>query len=290
MNENPIRVIFAGAVQNAECYLPGVLRNIENLSTLFYEVGYIFIENDSTDNTKKILNDWGINKSYFQLISLDGLKDIPIRTLRLELIRNTYIEVIRYNSELSCFDYLIILDMDNVGMYLINIEEASNAIDFLSSSTTRAAVFANQKGTYYDMWALRLTSQCPCDVWEEVLDYAIKYNCSDEVAYSQTFSKRIFSIEESLSPIKVNSAFGGFGIYKMKFILNNPNPYLGSKIKIIPLGNGKPYYARWQVCEHVHFHLGIKNQGGEMYIYPKLINGVNHDRSYPPSAFRMLLF
>jgi hypothetical protein len=45
-----------------------------------------------------------------------------------------------------------------------------------------------------------------------------------------------------------------------------------------------------QVCEHVHFHAGIKSQGGEMFIYPKLINGVNNGMSFPPSAFRGMLF
>ena len=284
------KIIFTGAVQNAENYLPAVIMNIENLTKLFSEAAYIFIENDSTDNTKKILKDWGSSKSNFHLISFDGLKAIPVRTVRLEMIRNAYIETIRHYARLRDFDYLVVLDMDDVGMYLIDIQDVSSAIEFLNASPTRAAVFANQRGTYYDMWALRLPSQCPGDIWEDVLDYVIKYKCSDDIAYAETFAKRVFSIEESLGPIKVDSAFGGFGIYKMEYVLNNPNPYLGSKTKIVPLGDGTPCYARWQVSEHVHFHAGITSQGGEMYIYPKLINGVNSGVRFPPSAFRGMLF
>jgi glycosyltransferase involved in cell wall biosynthesis len=286
----PSKIIFAGAVQNAENYLSAVFRNIENLTKLFSEVAYIFIENDSTDNTKNILKNWGSTKSNFHFISLDGLKTIPVRTVRLEMIRNAYIETIRHYAELRDFDYLAVLDMDDVGMHLIDVQEASSAIEFLNASPTRAAVFANQRGTYYDMWALRLPSQCPGDIWEDVLDYVIKYKCTDEVAFAETFGKRIFSIEESLEPIKVDSAFGGFGIYKMKYVLNNPNPYLGSKTKIVPLDDGNSCYAKWQICEHVHFHAGIKSQGGEMFIYPKLINGVNSGMRFPPSAFRGMLF
>jgi glycosyltransferase involved in cell wall biosynthesis len=286
----PSKIIFAGAVQNAENYLPLVLRNVENLTGLFSEAAYIFIENDSTDNTKKILKDWGSTKSNFHLISLDGLKTIPVRTVRLEMIRNAYIETIRHQAGLRDFNYLAVLDMDDVGAYLIDVQDVSNAIEFLNASPSRAAVFANQKGTYYDMWALRLTSQCPIDIWEEVLDYVIKNQCSDESAFAQTFAKRIFSIEESKDPIKVDSAFGGFGLYKMYYVENNPNPYLGSKTKIVPLDDGTLCYARWQMCEHVHFHAGIKSQGGEMFIYPKLINGVNSGMSFPPSAFRWMLF
>lgn len=290
MNKIQPKIIFAGAVQNNEKYLPSVIQNIENLTKLFSEVGYIFIENDSTDNTKEILKKWGNNKSNFHLVHLDGLNEIPIRTIRLEMVRNAYLETIKHYSGLRDFDYLVILDMDDVGGYPINIQEASNAIEFLKASSTRAAVFANQKGTYYDMWALRLTSQCPSDVWEDVLNYVIKHNCSDEVAYAETFAKRVFSIAESLEPIKVDSAFGGLGIYKMEFVLNNPNPYLGYKTKIVPSDNGNLCYAKWQMCEHVHFHAGIKSQGGEMFIYPSLINGINSGVNFPPSAFRGMLF
>ena len=286
----PSKVIFAGAVQNAENYLSAVFRNTEILTKLFSEAAYIFIENDSVDNTKNMLKEWGSGKSNFHFISLDGLKAIPVRTVRLEMIRNAYIETIRHYAELRDFDYLVVLDMDDVGMHLIDVQDLSSAIEFLDASPTRAAVFANQRGTYYDMWALRHPSQCPGDVWEDVLDYVIRYKCSDEIAYAETFAKRVLSIEESLEPIKVDSAFGGFGIYKMGYVLNNPNPYLGSKTKIVPLDDGTPCYARWQICEHVHFHAGIKSQGGEMFIYPKLINGVNSGLSFSPSAFRGMLF
>jgi len=290
VNKITSKIIFAGAVQNSEMHLPAVFYNIENLTRLFSEVGYIFVENDSTDNTKKILKDWGSGKSNFHLINMDGLQAIPVRTVRLEMVRNAYLETIRHYAELRNFDYLAVLDMDDIGGYSINIQEVSNAIEFLNVSSTRAAVFANQRGTYYDMWALRLNPQCPSDVWEDVLNYVIKYKCSDEVAFAETFAKRIFSIEDSLEPIKVDSAFGGFGIYKMEYVVNNPNPYLGSKTKIVPLDDGTPCYAKWQICEHVHFHAGIKSQGGEMFIYPKLINGVNSGVIFTASSFRGMIF
>lgn len=290
MNKITSKIIFAGAVQNSEKYLPSIFGNIENLSKLFSEVGYIFIENDSTDNTKQLIKDWGHGKPNFHLISLDGLKEVSIRTIRLEMIRNAYLETIRYYAELRNFNYLAIMDMDDVGTYLIDAKEATKAVEFLEVSPSRAAVFANQRGTYYDMWALRHPFICPSDIWECVLDYAIEKNCSDEVAFSQTFEKRIITFEESMEPMKVDSAFGGFGMYKMKYVLNNPNPYLGSKTKIVPLDDGTLCYAKWQTCEHVHFHAGIRSQGGEMYIYPSLINGVNFGLSFPPSAFRGMLF
>ena len=284
------KVIFAGAVQNAEKYLPAVFQNIENLTKIFSHAGYVFIENDSTDNTKQILKNWGSGKSNYHIIHLDGLNTVPFRTVRLEMVRNAYLEVIRYHADLRDFDYLVVIDTDEAGIYPINSLELNAAIEFLSNSHTRAGCFANQRGTYYDMWALRLVPQCPSDAWEEVLNYVIQNKCTDEVAFAETFRKRIFSIDEFLAPIKVDSAFGGFGIYKMRYVLNNPNPYLGSKTKILPLQEGGLCVAKWQICEHVHFHAGINGLGGEMYIYPSLINGVNFGMSFPPSTFRGMLF
>jgi hypothetical protein len=140
------------------------------------------------------------------------------------------------------------------------------------------------------MWALRLYPQCPGDIWEDVLDYSVKNMCTDEIAFEEQFAKRIFSIAESSSPIQVDSAFGGLGIYKMNFVLNNPNPYLGSKLKVLPREDGQLNYLKLQICEHVHFHAGIKSQGGEMYIFPKMINGVSSDFSPRPSTFREMIF
>jgi glycosyltransferase involved in cell wall biosynthesis len=291
LEANKIRpkVVFAGAVQNCAEHLNSVLQNIDNISELFSEAGYIFIENDSTDATRQILEEWGSNKSNFQLINFDGLKKIQARTVRLEIARNAYIEALKYHGQFKDFDYFIVLDMDEAGSYPIDKQAVLNALKFLSASPNRAAAFANQIGTYYDMWALRHETRCPGDVWEEALNYASQNKCSDDVAYAETLAKKIFSIAEVEEPIQVNSAFGGMGIYKMKYVLNNPNPYLGSKTKIISLGDGGAGYVKWQTCEHVHFHAGIKSQDGVMYILPAMINGANAGIIPQPSAFRGMI-
>ena len=189
------KIIFAGAVQNGSKYLPAVLKNLENISKLASEAAYIFIENDSTDTTKLDLQAWGSTKLNFSLISLDGLNQIPVRTLRLEIVRNTYLELIKTDSKLRDFDFLVILDMDEVNAYQIDISNFSDAFNFLNGLTSRAAVFANQEGYYYDLWALRSNELCPVDVWQEVLDYAHFHKVSDEEAFSKTFDKRILSLE-----------------------------------------------------------------------------------------------
>ncbi len=290
MNSKP-RIVFAAVIQNCSQYLPISLDNVERMSRLASDVAYVFIENDSTDNTKNDLKQWGQGRSNFNLINLDGLRDeAPIRTVRLEFLRNTCVEIIKANELMRSFDFLIVLDMDDVGASPLNMDEVSNAIQFLGASPQRAAAFANQQGGYYDVWALRHPELCPGDAWEEVLDYVLKNKTSDEYAYSETMEKRIVSFDVNSPPIEVDSAFGGLGIYKMEFVRNNPNPYLGSKVKILTGDNGALSVARTQVCEHVHFNQGIGHQHGELFIMPKLINATLQGMNARPSFFRTLLF
>jgi len=287
---NQKRIIFAGIARDCEKFLPNVLETISRLSEIFKESAYVFLENDSSDATKKILTDWGRSKKNFNFLNMDGLGQLPIRTLRLEYLRNVYIQYIKNDSELNQFDYLIILDMDDVNSHGLDLEKIADAVSFLGDAKDRAAIFANQEGIYYDMWALRHKELCPGDVWEVALDHADELKVSDDEAYQKAFRKRLFSINPNDGFIEVDSAFGGLGIYKLSYVLKNPNPYLGSKVKILKFPEQTTMIYRMQICEHVHFHRGITAIGGKLFISPALINFKNQNEDFNPSFFRSLLF
>ena len=145
------RVIFAGILRNCEKFLPNVLGTINQLSMIFKESAYVFLENDSSDSTKKILNDWGCPKKNFTFLNMDGLGQLPIRTLRLEYLRNACVQYIKNDSELIQYDYLIILDMDDVNSNGLDSSKISESILFLDQAKDRAAIFPNQNGSYYDL-------------------------------------------------------------------------------------------------------------------------------------------
>ena len=284
------KIIFAGVGRDCENYLPSVLKGIENLSSRFRDSAMIFVENDSKDLTKSILQSWGSSQKNFHLINLDGLGGIPRRGLRLEIARNTYLEFIREHISLSTYDYLVVLDMDDVNTSGVDLQKFREALDFLASDGQHAAVFANQAGTYYDMWTLRHPELCPGDIWQDVLNYVHKNKVSDEEAYNNTFSKRVFSLDQATEMLEVDSAFGGFGIYKLSYALNSKNPYLGSQVKVLTDENSQVNIFRWEVCEHVQFNIGIRNIGGRLFIKPDLINSTNSGMEFPPSAFRNFIF
>ncbi len=287
--ETKPKILFIGLAQNCAQHLPAVLRNIENMATLAAESAFLFIENDSTDNTKAILNGWGNNRPNFTLLNFDGLNGVAVRTVKLEILRNAYVECLRTYKNLKDFDLVVLIDMDDVGTWPIDLIEMAKAIHYLQADPQRAAIFANQIGSHYDVWALRHKEFCPGDAWEEVIDYKASHpTVTDEEAFNQTFKKRIHTFLPTAEPLEVDSAFGGLGIYRMSYILKNPNPYLGSKIKSLPTPNGIFKVSRRQFCEHVHFHAGIRTLGGKLFIWPALINGEIRNPVFP--HYPQLLF
>jgi len=283
-------VVFAGVVRDCAPHLAGVLSNLDRLMALFDEAAFVFAENDSVDATKPMLKAWGQGKRRFSLLDLDGLGRIPARTVRLEIARNAYLEVIRDTPSLARFDYVCLLDMDEYGAYPVDTDSFRRAVDFLQRATDCAAVFCNQLGIYRDMWALRHPEYCPGDVWYEVLRWARAHGCSDDEAFSRTLATRLRSFDPGGAPLEVDSAFGGLGIYRLDYFLRSPNPYLGSTVRVVHDREGEPRVFRMQQCEHVHFNAGLRLLGGRLFILPSLINQVTPKLIFPSSSYRHMCF
>jgi hypothetical protein len=99
------------------------------------------LENDSTDNSKAILSNWGTGRANFNLLNFDGLNNLGVRTVKLEILRNSYIECIRTFKNLREYDLVVMMDMDNVGAWPIDLKEFSKALEFLLADKKRAASF-----------------------------------------------------------------------------------------------------------------------------------------------------
>jgi len=278
INTKDLKIIFAGCAKNCEKFL---LKNLENLklySSLFKESYKIIVENGSTDQTKKILQQNKGKNDFF--LHKEELNQLNFRGYRLEKARNCIIETIKKNNILNQCDLLIILDFDDSGTYTIKLEEIVKAINYLYSKTNIAAVFANQEGTYYDMWTLRHKNYCPNDFWVDVIKYITKrINLVDKIkpelfkeASKNIIEKKTYIFDKKMPPIKVESAFGGFGIYKLNYALNNKRKYQGAQYIDLEFKSGEKKRIKYQQCEHVNFNQGLVDQDLELYILPNLIN------------------
>jgi hypothetical protein len=287
MNIKDLKVVFAGCARDCATFLPDTINNIRSYSKLFKESHTVIVENGSKDKTKEILNQ-NLNENDLFLFRED-LTKLPVRGQRLEAARNLIVETIKENEKLKNCDLFIMMDLDDMGTYQINDQDILKAVTFLFSDNKNGAVFANQLGTYYDIWTLRDQKYCKTDFWADVMKFLIKNkNSSDQIsrevlieAKKRILDKKIFSFDPSMSPILVESAFGGFGIYKMKNVLNNVNKYKGTQsIKVISKDEKKTQ-LKYQKCEHVNFNQGLVEQNLNLYILPYLLN-----RGYEKQFFR----
>jgi hypothetical protein len=261
---------------------------MERESRCFARAAFIFLENDSRDASVAKLKEFCAGRDNVRVELLPGLHARhPLRTDRLATARNRYLDIIR-GSALREFDYLIVYDMDEINASPRPPDNFLGAVRFLESSPDHAAVFANQIGYYYDVFAWRHSELCPNDAWEEVFDYVVRHRVADQVAFQKTYAKRMYAFDPGASPMEVESAFGGLGIYRMQFALDSS--YEGLRPKQVVL-DGRMRRLNWQVCEHVHFHAGIRRNNGRLFITPWLVN-VNFgavdlsQQLFSPSLFR----
>jgi len=247
--------VIVGCARNCEPFLFDVLQNIDRLTKLYFKVAFIFVENDSADDTAILLQAWLSHRPHSHLISLTGLAaQEKRRTVRLATARNTYMEMLD-TARLSHFDHLVVLDLDNANTTPISEKSFAEAMRYLDSCNQNAGVFANQL-PYYDIWALRHDAWCPSDCWSEVENRPAYL--PTHRAVERYFQQRQIEIDPNAPPLPVRSAFGGLAIYKMKFARSAR--YVG----VLPDGS--------EVCEHVAFNRDVALAGGMLYIFPKLLN------------------
>jgi hypothetical protein len=253
------KAVIVGCARDCEIFLPAVLKNITRIANLYSQAAFVFVENDSTDNTRDILQNWLGQHANSLLVCLDGLLvQETRRTVRLAIARNAYMEALR--PHLDEFDHMVVLDFDNVNCNVISEESLEEAIEFLDSSRQNAAVFANQL-RYYDIWALRHDVWCPEDCWSKIMSRPAYLPLHRAV--ERYVTSRQISIHPSTPPVAVRSAFGGLAIYKSDFV--RTARYVGV------LSDGS------EICEHVAFNGEAVRGGGLLHIFPKLVNQVPQD-------------
>jgi len=229
-------VIVCGCTKNSAGYIYKHLQLLYDMAPLFETFKMLIYENDSTDNTVEILEHFKQTHPFFDYIS-ENLQT-RVKTLALAHGRNTLLK------HIQGFEYMIMVDLDDV----IATFKPSQ-IKYLFEHSEWDALFANCLGKYYDIWALRIER----DKWTPLCPFqVIDYDCwekANQYRTRQVVSQHQISIPVSTPLIPVNSAFGGFGIYKV------------NKIN----GRYKGFDGRIR-CEHVEFHKGMN-----LFICPKFL-------------------
>lgn len=256
--------LFCGVVRNGGIGLRKTLDRLQLIRSKFVSSKFFIVTNDNTDATDLVLDEWRQGAPDTNIvIRVDGLLEaFPNRIDRICAARNFYLDAVRAEQRKANWSYCVVADLDGPNENLD--ENWFGSLEDLPISWD--GLFANQIDCYYDIYALRHASWCPEDCWLEVersIPRLIKRVPIVRSLVRRSMVRRyVFSrqqkIPETTSPIKVVSAFGGLGIYRVEAL---DSIYYRSR-----RANNDV------VCEHVALNEAIVKRGGNLFIVPSLLN------------------
>lgn len=242
-------IVFVGLARDCESTVKLNIDLLIKLGKHFKEFKVLVFENDSKDNTSKVLSELKIdNVETICLPSLDA--EYPQRTERLAYVRNLGLD----KALKTNFDYYCPVDLDGV---LTTNGYEFDINGFLSNFYYEEfwdAVFPVSAGFYYDLWALRHCQLSPDD-WMIAESRGTSALGIDIIRSRETFTRQ-YDLRKMNGWLKVDSAFGGIGIYKIDQIQNSR--YTGKENKNI-------------ISEHVPFNLSLSSINKRLYLNPKFV-------------------
>jgi hypothetical protein len=192
-------------VRNCEKFLPKIFDNLNRLSKEFTNFYVIFVYDNCTDNSGKLLQEYK-ERSDFKIIIKHIINESPHRTFRIAKARNTYVSIL-YN-ELPDIDVHFVIDSDDRNikpwnMTIIKQYLTQNNWDALSFNRT----------DYYDIWALLYENiKHHCWGYESQSQKVVDYMRND-------ITKKLSNLDDH-TLFTCLSAFNGFGIYKTPLFKN----------------------------------------------------------------------
>ena len=277
------KLLLVGTVSNVSRNIQKEFRIVLKALSYFESVEVYLIESDSTDNTINQLNRIKLMFDNFDFISMGELKnEYPHRVTRIAYCRNIYVEYIRANIELKKWDYIAVADLDGMNLNLTKKRIAScfrTGIDW-------DGVMANQTLGYYDVFALRSSGWVEDDCFQEMaaarcLSFPPKQlknkalNFISLFRYHDKFRKKYIYDQMKILPrkrfIKVESAFGGFAIYKSRLFLK-----------------AKYNLDNDNSSEHIAFHRSAIENDAKYFVNTSLIN--NHVNVYNLNKMTLIRF
>jgi len=269
-----LKVVVCGTIKNGEKTIQKNIENLLEIKKYCLDFKLVLYENDSTDNTVKILN--SLRSDTIHVISEKNINTLGGRTVILAWGRNTLLKYI--NKHFNDFDYIIMTDLDDV---LKGFKAKMVQKEFEKDLSKWDVLTANCIGPYYDIYALRAKKN---QIW----DLDIQYDCWDMINHSTNLGfnrglstlihvgnfQKVIPINEKL--ISVDSAFGGMGIYRMSVIkdcsYDGFTHFCSCKEYLNKENHFRMGKCSATTCEHVSFHKQIREKNnGRIFICPSLL-------------------
>jgi len=239
------KLAIVSIARNSMPHLKNTLRLVDELAGLWRDCVYYVYENDSTDETAAVLDEFAIRQwvivEHGSMGGEDARGFAPERTVRLAQCRSRCQEWVR--REAADANYVMVLDTDPHGGF--SVDGVLNSLGWFCEmmgetchrrepgAMASYSLFVRQEGegvfgiAQYDSWAARL------NYWEDLRLHAWFH---------------LFMPPIGTTPIPMNSAFGGLCLYRREAFL--AGKYEGGD------------------CEHVPFNRAMQRAGYQLYLNP----------------------
>lgn len=252
--------LVVGTVRNCAEQVGAQAARLGSALAGFARVQWLLIESDSTDATVSRLQEIAGRDGNFGYLSLGNLRErMPLRTERIAFCRNAYLEQFRTSERYAQVDFVVVADFDGVNSLL-----TAEAVASCWQRDDWAVCAANQRGRYYDVWALRHAEWSPNDCWAQYR-FLTRHGVTHAKAWSVCVRSRMIRIPREAQWIEVDSAFGGLAIYRRGAL--QLGRYVGTDA------------GGAECCEHLALHSELRAQGRKIFINPALINGDSRDHT-----------
>jgi hypothetical protein len=254
-----------GVARNCAGSIQGEVRRLAAALGGARDLRWLVVESDSEDDTVAKLADLARQVPGFDYLSLGSLREsLPRRTARLAHCRNAYVEQLRADGSLAEVDFVVVADLDGVNTLL-----TPHALQSCFTREGWDACTANQRGPYYDLWALRHPQWNPGDCWAQY-QFLERFEPNAERNLDSSVYDRMIRLPEDADWIEVESAFGGLAVYRRG--LFDTVRYEGLDA------------TGTEQCEHVALHAAMRSQGARIFINPGLVNAGLTEHSAPLRA------
>jgi hypothetical protein len=262
----PKSILVVGLARNVANSIKAQIFGLNSALRSFSNLYWFVVESDSDDQTAAKLKELQSEIPRFRFLSLGDLRSkMPLRSVRLAHCRNKYLEALR--DSYQDIDYFIVADFDRATLLL-----TKEAILSCWLKSDWDVCCANQRGPYFDIWALRHSIWSPNDCWSQYNFLVQNHLPAGEARFAAVYAKMI-TIPENSDWIEVESAFGGLAVYRRAAL--HDARYIGLTAQ------------KEEICEHVTFHKMLRSKGARIFINPRLINCGYAEHSRHPLLYRL---
>jgi hypothetical protein len=246
------KIVICGLGRNIETNISNIRQKTEFIGEQFEDYKIVCFENDSEDDSRNLLKKWVKENNKVHLLKCEPDPDCKLKKKKGyelgSLSKNRIDNMIYYREQymtyvknnLSDYDYMMVIDFDLDGNQCMD-----GLFHTIALEDKWDAVFINGKISLFGTFGI-LTA---------AYDALAFVSINDKVSRkSSTYTITKKFIEQNINTngyklIPVKSAFNGYGLYKIKSIINCS--YNGN-----------------EACEHINLANCMINNGCKLYINP----------------------